>query len=54
VAVSTPAVQIFSARDGPGKRGPCGSQDDVLQKHVPSVACYLGECPRDNLCGKLV
>jgi ADP-heptose:LPS heptosyltransferase len=53
-AVSTPCVSIFSSSDQPGKWHPYGKQHIVLQKYVPCYACYLEECPHDNLCVKLI
>ncbi|HXJ93637.1 MAG TPA: glycosyltransferase family 9 protein [Terriglobia bacterium] len=53
-AVGTPCVSIFSAREMRGKWHPHGAQNIVLREDVPCRACYLDECPRDNLCVKLV
>ncbi|HEY6291293.1 MAG TPA: glycosyltransferase family 9 protein [Terriglobia bacterium] len=53
-AVSTPCVSIFSARDMPGKWHPYGAQHIVLERRVACHTCYMDECPRDNLCVKLV
>ncbi|HUI40763.1 MAG TPA: glycosyltransferase family 9 protein [Terriglobia bacterium] len=53
-AVSTPCVSIFSGQDMPGKWHPYGAQHVVLRREVPCHPCYLDECPRDNLCLKLV
>jgi len=53
-AVGTPCVSIFSAREMRGKWYPHGAQHVVLREDVPCRACYLDECPRGNLCMKLV
>lgn len=49
VAVGTPCVAIFSARDHPGRWDPYGSNHIVLRKDPDCAGCLLQVCNERNL-----
>ena len=49
VAVRTPCVAIFSARDFPGKWIPWGNNHKVIRKNPDCAICFADDC-QNNIC----
>lgn len=54
VAVHTPCISLFSARDIKGKWEPDGNIHTVIRKWPDCHSCLLESCPKGNLCIKMI
>ena len=53
-AMSIPIVALFSSKNHPAIWRPLERRSTVLNRPVDCAPCFRAECPRDNLCMRLI